>query len=567
VINKQEIQAKKQDSTQNESKEIAKWTVMVYFAADNDLDEEVVANLKMMKKVGSSNEVNIIAQLDSRGRGSTFRFQLQDEQSSLDEDLVGEPLPEVNTGDPRELSDFIKWGIKEYPAQHTMLVLWGHGRGWENQDNADRAAPLTTDIIQHKDYKGDELEGWSVARTRNNEVRRFLRAGGSEKPENMVQPRGTHQYSGRYAGRNLTAGNFKDLEQESVAAFLLDQTAKEAFDSSQDVLRLEELSGALQEALGAKTKSKIDVLGMDACLMGMAEVGYQIKDFVHFLVATEDTIPEDGWPYDRILARLVESPEMSPEDFSSTIVREYLLHYRNLEKEVTKSAVNLLQSRSLVNALKELAAEMTKKLSVDNIRVAVLGARATAQNFYLKDYVDLYDFCSKLEKLCLDDGLKSGCMRVMDVIRRRDPDESVNATRGNVADGNFVSDYGFIGHRLRGSNGISIYFPIVEPSTKYAELPFAKDTEWYAFLHKLARLFPEIEHYEEDESGAEGGVKGDGGYDGIKACAGTPENFGQGMVQLIPIIRRREDFSAKARETKPKTPKAKGNGRSKDVKK
>jgi Clostripain family len=535
---------------------MAKWTVLIYFAADNDLDEEAVANLKMMKKVGSTNEVKIVAQLDSRGRGSTFRFLLQDERSSLDEDVVGEPLPEINTGDPREFTDFIKWGMKEYPAQHTMLVLWGHGRGWENQDNAVRAAPLVTDVVQHKNQKGDELQGWSIARTSGSEIRRFLRADGegmeTMRLDNMLHSGGPYQYAGRYVGQYVPAGQFKDSENEAVVGFLIDQTSDEALGSSQDVLRMDELSGALAKALNGKAKRKIDILGMDSCLMGMIEVGYQVKEWVNYLVATEDTIPDDGWPYDHILARLVDCPDMSPEDFSATIVREYLIHYRELEIDVAKSACNLSQSQSLVGSLKELATELKNKLSDDNVRVAVLGSRAAAQNFYVRDYVDLYDFCSKLEKLCLDEKVKAGCGKVMNAIRQSEPEEgeSRKPSKGHDEHNNFVSEYGFIGHRLRGSNGVSIYFPIVEPSPKYADLPFAKDSGWHGFLNELAEIFPEIEHSHEEEvaDGAGGlgsGVRNNGGCDGLKACAGVPGKFGHGMVQMVPPIRRRECGSRK----------------------
>jgi Clostripain family len=550
------VKTQSNNRSQTEKNGIAKWTVLVYFAADNDLDEEAIANLKMMKKAGSTNEVKIVAQLDSRGRGSTFRFLLQDERSSLDEDVVGEPLPEVNTGDPRELTDFIKWGMKEYPAQHTMLVLWGHGRGWENQDNAVRAAPLTTDIILHKNQKGDELRGWSIARTSSSEIRRFIRAGGdgiaTMRLDNMLHSGGPYQYAGRYVGQYFPAGQFMDSENESVVGFLTDQTASEAMESSQDVLRMDELSGALATALDGKTKRKIDILGMDACLMGMIEVGYQVKESVNYLVATEDTIPDDGWPYDRILARLVECPDMNPEDFSATIVREYLIHYRELEKDVAKSACNLNQCQSLVGSLKELATELKSKLSDDNVRVAVLGARAAAQNFYVKDYVDLYDFCSKLEKLCLDENVKAGCGKVMNAIRQKETEEveGRKPSKGGDEHNNFVSEYGFIGHRMRGSHGVSIYFPIVEPSPKYADLPFAKDSGWHGFLNELAGLFPEIAHSHEEEvadgaGGFDTGVRSNGDCDGLKTCAGTAEKFGQGMVQIMPPIRHRECASRK----------------------
>jgi Clostripain family len=560
------VKSQSKNPSQTEKNEMAKWTVLIYFAADNDLDEEALANLKMMKKAGSTEEVKIVAQLDSRGRGSTFRFLLQDERSSLDEDVVGEPLPEVNTGDPRELTDFIKWGMKEYPAQHTMLVLWGHGRGWENQDNAVRAAPLATDIIIHKNQKGDELQGWSIARTNGREIRRFLRAGGdgveTMRLNNMLDSGGqfTCQYAGRYAGKYFPAGQFKDSENEAVVGFLTDQTPGEALESSQDVLRMDELSSALEKALDGKTKRKIDILGMDACLMGMMEVGYQVKESVNYLVATEDTIPDDGWPYDRILARLVECPDLSPEDFSATIVREYLIHYRELEKDVAKSVCNLKQSQSLVSALKELATELKNKLSDDNVRVAVLGARVMAQSFYIRDYVDLYHFCSKLQGLCPDKKVKSGCAKVMNAIRHSTTEdgESQNPSQGHDAKKDFVYEYGFIGHRLRESNGVSIYFPCTNPSLKYTELPFAKDSGWSDFLKKLAGLFPERVYSGESDAsdGASGIESAEELVDdiGIKAGQGTAEKIVQGTVQRVPPIRRRDCSSSEPRQMGSKIP-------------
>jgi hypothetical protein len=44
-------------------------------------------------------------------------------------------LGERNTGDPRTLSDFITWGVSNYPAQHYALVLWSHGAAWQGLAN------------------------------------------------------------------------------------------------------------------------------------------------------------------------------------------------------------------------------------------------------------------------------------------------------------------------------------------------------------------------------------------------------------------------------------------------
>jgi len=36
---------------------------------------------------------------------------------------------ERNTGDPKTLVEFVKWGVEQAPAQHYLLQLWGHGGG------------------------------------------------------------------------------------------------------------------------------------------------------------------------------------------------------------------------------------------------------------------------------------------------------------------------------------------------------------------------------------------------------------------------------------------------------
>jgi len=46
---------------------------------------------------------------------------------------------ESNSGSLDALIDFIKWGIKNYPAERYALILWNHGGGWADEDiYADR---------------------------------------------------------------------------------------------------------------------------------------------------------------------------------------------------------------------------------------------------------------------------------------------------------------------------------------------------------------------------------------------------------------------------------------------
>ena len=51
--------------------------------------------------------------------------------------------------------------------------------------------------------------------------------------------------------------------------------------------RLSYALSQIKDVLG----QKIDLVGMDACLMAMVEVAYEIKDYVNILVASQETEP------------------------------------------------------------------------------------------------------------------------------------------------------------------------------------------------------------------------------------------------------------------------------------
>ena len=122
----------------------ADWTVMVYLAGDNSLDGAGVADLhvSLNDKTFFEGTVfapdgkpvpNVIAQFDRAGsRGTSKRFYLR-KGTELPKDAV-QDLGETDTGDPRILCDFFKWGVKNYPARHYLLVIWNHGAGWDDSN-------------------------------------------------------------------------------------------------------------------------------------------------------------------------------------------------------------------------------------------------------------------------------------------------------------------------------------------------------------------------------------------------------------------------------------------------
>ena len=73
-------------------------------------------------------------------------------------------------------------------------------------------------------------------------------------------------------------------------------------DSSQGTLSIAEL-GQVFAAARSQLKDKngaplvIDILGMDSCLMSMAEVCHELYGSVKYMVSTESLGPQSGWPY------------------------------------------------------------------------------------------------------------------------------------------------------------------------------------------------------------------------------------------------------------------------------
>ncbi len=115
----------------------ADWTLMVYVAADNDLEGAAIDDINEMEVVGSTADVNVVVQIDrtpghdaSNGDWTNTRRGLitQDgNTNTINSTLAG--VGEVNMGAANNLRDFINWGVANYEADRYGLVLWDHGGG------------------------------------------------------------------------------------------------------------------------------------------------------------------------------------------------------------------------------------------------------------------------------------------------------------------------------------------------------------------------------------------------------------------------------------------------------
>ena len=120
--------------TENEDGSDTTWTVMLYLCG-SDLESEVGAatqNIEEILSAGWSTKVNFLIETG----GSRYWHTRGISPTRLQRFKVGstgleklEDLPLASMGETETLSDFLRWGGENYPADKYMLIFWNHGGG------------------------------------------------------------------------------------------------------------------------------------------------------------------------------------------------------------------------------------------------------------------------------------------------------------------------------------------------------------------------------------------------------------------------------------------------------
>jgi len=232
--------------------------------------------------------------------------------------------------------------------------------------------------------------------------------------------------------------------------------------SGGDKITMPELEDALF-AISTQIGKKINIVGMDACLMAMTEVAYQIKDYADILVTSEENEPSDGWPYDTIMGELAGNPLISSEQLAVDIVDKYIFSYPY--GNVTQSAIDLSYMDTLSSQLSNLAlAIMSDSLT---LKSKYIFASVNSQYYGDPDFIDLYDFCNQLLAYSNSLEVKNIALNIQQTI--------------NYA----VLKSGYSGGNVSGSKGLSIYFPYIAYHYYYNYTNFSQNTFWDEMLSYL----------------------------------------------------------------------------------
>jgi len=220
-------------------------------------------------------------------------------------------------------------------------------------------------------------------------------------------------------------------------------------DTSNDYLSVKEV----KEAIENSEIEKFDLIGFDACLMGMIEVTDEIKNEGSVLVASEETELSTGWDYETIFENLEKNPDSSPYQLGEIIVNSFT--------DETLSGIDLTRTDDLIDSLNSVIQEiMNYQLWLD-----VYIARSDTKNFDEPNFVDLYDFLDKLSENTQNETVISKI------------EEFKNVFGQTVFADNNLNDTSY---------GLSIYFPdygeTIDPDYNGETISFLSDTLWDEFL-------------------------------------------------------------------------------------
>ena len=352
------------------------WTFMVYLDADNNLEGAGIEDFLEMASVGSTDEVNIVVQMDraygsgtnvSYGNWTTARRGLV-AQGDVPDANWGTDIGEVDMGSAETVIDFVQWAVQEYPADKYAIVYWDHGNG---------------------------IEGVCVD------------------------------------------------------------------DSSGNTLAIADFTTIISAV------PDVDIVGFDACLMAMLEVGYQYRNGADVMVSSEASELLDGWEYQNFLDKLIADPTMDAEALAGHIIDAFQARY-DYSGDSTLSSVDLTRivnpSTGLVAYLNQFAAWMADSATAGDWD-AVQAASGQARRWDQPACIDLGDFISRVSQASISTELSAIT-------------NSLLTSLDSVVLQNYCGTYA-------SSTGLSIYLPQLSGyiSSVYNDsLDFLADTRWDDFV-------------------------------------------------------------------------------------
>jgi len=400
------------------------WNILVYMAADNNLESSAIEDLcEMELSELNTDSVSVFVLLDRNeayditngnwsgtkllklktGKKSENKFIQSEELDCKDLGLIAGEDRELDMSSPYVLSDTIEYLQKRYPAHNYGLIMWGHGTGWRNDST----------------------------------------------PENTPQ---------------FITGGYK--------GFAYDET-------SRTYMTLKQFGNALKTGLQS---NKFGFVGFDTCFGAELEVMYEIRNYTDFSAGSEGLLMNSGWNYKDFFNAIQSDNEKSSESICKSLSNGFKKWYENAPG-ASFSVVNLKNMTSYFEYFDKYMQSVSELIDTRAKRDDVIGVLysdpvSPAEKYtYGTQNNDVYlDVCSVVNALdCYfadNDDLQK-CSTVFQLVEKSVVVESWNSlgTKGGL---------GVYFHTLGAGNLLSISHPVAYIKGKTNEqIAFVTDSLGY----------------------------------------------------------------------------------------
>lgn len=240
------------------------------------------------------------------------------------------------------------------------------------------------------------------------------------------------------------------------------------------------LMRALEKIVKFRKGKKIDIFGFDACLMADIEMIAALAPYALYTVASQETIPGEGWDYTGLL-NWPQNTVLTAAEFAKQIVTSYDAYYRTRPYSYTLSAINNANFNHLNTAINELSQQLVFLLHSKYGSTLRRGIEKARNSFFEEPtYMDFYSFCYNLygfiNRLSFMD--KPTATAIKTVLNK------CTMLLRSMVTANVKSR-----DRSRAS-GLSIYFPqmyMIEDS--YLNIFFGKTSKWVDFISDYVSPF------------------------------------------------------------------------------
>jgi hypothetical protein len=465
------------------------WTVLVYFAGDNNLTTEMARALDEIVRSGHNPDINIYVYFDSLSRDvPTMYCDLNDPKGSkrriatffrshkIRPKLIErERLFNENSASMNNILNFVHWCVERdrsgpKPERDYALIFSGHSFGF-------------LDWGLFKDTNSDYYMTLSKLR--------WLF-------ERLTYPKHTLE---------TIAKNQQDREREEAAR----QNRPYKPWSPRKV----------RERTTPVIGKPISLLGFDSCEMGTLEIASQFHSLSETLVASAGSVPNAGWNFAQILSEWIHElgflGELSPKRLAIRFVEGFIKQqsaFALADKSVDMAAWDLSKLPDLEKKFAVLCENLSRCFdgagftAHQQMRRILAQVHVDCQTYLLEQHIDLGDFCKLLVREIKMLEKEFPPWKIEEIVDVRKSCEEVIIEIGKC-----ILLCGFSGKERQYTSGIALFFPwslesYWEASKDYEKLYFIKNhvtgRRWKKFLKSYLKRVsrrPAIDLSAVDEQG------------------------------------------------------------------